>query len=118
MEIKRGVKVKFHEYPTILRASIIRLLTWLNENVLINEELGFNLRSKLADGMYFNQECNQYLIESYCYWIENRGTNRRNSLSFTKIIIESNNITGDSDGDETATPDLRVATPRIDENNI
>ena len=111
MKIRRGIKVPFHEYQIITRASILRLLNWLNNNVLIDENIGFNLRSKLSDGIYFDQKWHQYLIESYCHWID------RVQYPIVRVVpriqtkmINQTFIPHDSD-DETASLDLRSATP-------
>lgn len=51
--------------------SIIRVVTWLQENVLeAHPEKGHFLRKKLSHGIEFTDEMNSYLISSYRHWIE------------------------------------------------
>lgn len=70
-QIVKGKLVDYSLYDKIQTASILRLLYWLNENILCHSHLGFNLRNKLSNGIKFDDYWNTYLINSFTYWNEN-----------------------------------------------
>ena len=77
----------------ILRTSILRIMWWLNHFVLVHDNLGFHLRNKLVDGLRFNQEWHQYLIESYNYWsneLDSRLKQQKNNKLKVKVMYPSN----------------------------
>lgn len=56
------------KYNRLLRKSILFSLQWLENNVFINDKDGYKIKKTLDNGIKFNSETNQYLINACYFW--------------------------------------------------
>ena len=87
LNLIRREKVIYQDYDKKLRKSLLILITWLNENILSNDELGFNLKKKIEDGIKFNDEWHIYFLESHSFWKEKLKNNHKNLENKSYIVV-------------------------------
>jgi len=85
------VNVSKVEYERMLRKSILYGLQWLEENVFINDNDGYKIKNILKNGLKFNSNTNQYIINSCYNWKKKLNTLKINEKLNTLKINEKLN---------------------------
>nr|QBK90644.1 MAG: uncharacterized protein LCPAC104_01410 [Pithovirus LCPAC104] len=62
------LKIESIKYDHYLRISILRLLIWLEKNILKDPNRGIEIKKKLFSGFSFDDANLEYIIKSYKFW--------------------------------------------------
>lgn len=80
----RTLQLPIDQYRQMRRKSILFALAWLEENVMTRPDAGYHLREKTRTGIRFDDQMNNYLVNSCLHWLSI-------ILSGNKQMIKKNN---------------------------
>jgi len=61
------------QYNSQITSSIVFALTWLNDKVFSQPDMGYKLQQRLKQGIRFNEKTHSYLMRSCIYWMGRLG---------------------------------------------